>query len=130
MGAPGYWAPVRQQPWSGSNKKHRSSNKEKFTFNSAVRGYHVYKVVWKPVICERLQADQELDKEVDKFARKVIKNNEIVGHFPHEYLQILWYFIACGVKICVELTGRRGHCKQLSGGMETPCWLVLQVRVK
>ena len=27
-------------------------------FNSAVRGYHVYKVVWKPTIGKKLQADQ------------------------------------------------------------------------
>ena len=43
---------------------------EKFTFDSAVRGYHVYKVVWKPTIGEKLQ------NEADKFAVKVVKNNE------------------------------------------------------
>ena len=82
---------------------------EKFTFDSAVRGYHVYKVVWKPAIGEKLQADQELDNEVDKFAVKVVKNNEIVDHLPREYSRILWYFIARGGKICVEVTGRRRH---------------------
>ena len=45
-------------------------------------GCHVYKVVWKPAIGEKRLADQELDNEVDKFAGKVVKNNEIVGHFP------------------------------------------------
>ena len=54
---------------------------EKFTFDSAVRGYHVYKVVWKPTIGEKLQADQELVNEADKFAVKVVKNNEIVRNF-------------------------------------------------
>ena len=88
---------------------HRSSSMDKFTFDSAVRGYHVYKVVWKPAIGEKLQADQELDNEVDKFAVKVVKNNEIVGHLPREYSRILWYFIARGGKICVELTGHRCH---------------------
>ena len=75
----------------GSSKKHHSS---KFTFDSAVQiqGCHVYIVVWKSATGEKLQADQKLDNEVDKFAGKVVKNNEIVGHFPREYLQILWYF--------------------------------------
>ena len=73
---------------------------------------------------KKLQADQELDNEVDKFAGKVVKNNEIVSHFPLEYSRILWYFIAHGGKICVELTGRRRHCKQLCGEMEIPCRLV------
>ena len=103
---------------------------EKFTFDSAVRGYHVYKVVWKPTIGEKLQADQELDNEVDKFAVKVVKNNEIVGHLPREYSRILGYFIAHGGKICLEVTGRRRHCKQLCGGMEIPCRLVLSCTSK
>ena len=49
---------------------------------------------------------------------------DVPGHLPCEYSRILWYFIArCG-KICVEVTGRRRHCKQLCGGMEIPCRLV------
>ena len=72
--------------------RHCSSNKKKFTFDSAVHGYHVYKVVWKTAIGEKLHTDQELDNEVDKFAGKVVKNNEIVGHFPRKYSRILWYF--------------------------------------
>ena len=97
---------------------------EKFTFDSAVREDHVYKVVWKPTVGEKLQADQEFGNEADKFAVKVVKNNEIFGHLPREYSQTLWYFIACGGKICVEVTGHRHHCKQLCGGMEIPCRLV------
>ena len=58
---------------------------EKFTFHPAVWGYHVYKVVWKPTIGKKLQADQELDNEADKFVVKVVKSNEIVGHLPREY---------------------------------------------
>ena len=91
---------------------------------SAVRGYPVYKVVWKPTIGEKLQADQELGNEADKFAMKVVKNNEIVCHLPSEYSRTLWYFIAHGGKICVEVTGSRHHYKQLCGGMEIPCRLV------
>ena len=90
------------------------------TFDSAVRGYHVYKVVWKPTIGKKLQADQELCNKANKYAMKVVKNNEIVSHLPHEYLQTSWY------KICMEVTGRRRHCKQLCGGMEIPCRLVFR----
>ena len=79
--------------------------REKCTFDSAVQGYHVHKVVWNPPIAEKLQADQKLGNEADKFAVKVVKNNEIVSHLPREYSQTLWYFIACSGKICVEVTG-------------------------
>ena len=97
---------------------------EKFTFDLAAWGYHVCKVVWKPTIGEKLQADQELGNEADKFAVKVVKDNEIVGHLSREYLRTLWYLIAHGGKICVEVTGRRRHCKELCGGMEIPCRVV------
>ena len=106
------------------------TNKEKNTCDTAVQGYHVYKVVWKPAIGEKLLVDQEYDNEVDKFAGEVVKNNETVGHFPREYSRILWYFIAHGGKICVELTGHRRHCKQLCGGMEIPCRLVFSCSSK
>ena len=68
--------------WGGVWDRAGGSNMENFTFNSAVRGYHVYKVVWKPTIGKNLQEDQELGNEADKFAVKVIKNNKIVGHLP------------------------------------------------
>ena len=44
---------------------------EKFTFDSAVRGYHVYKDVWKPAIGEKLHAEQEPDNAVDRFAMNI-----------------------------------------------------------
>ena len=44
--------------------------------DSAVRGYHVFKDVWKPAIGEKLCEEQEPDNAVDKFAMKVVKNNE------------------------------------------------------
>ena len=37
---------------------------------------------------EKLHAEQEPDNAVDKFAMKVVKDNETVGHFPCEYLRI------------------------------------------
>jgi len=45
----------------------------------------------KPAIGETLHAERKLDDAVDKFAVKVVKNNETVGHLLCEYLQILWY---------------------------------------
>ena len=44
--------------------------------DSAVRGYHVYKVVWKPAIGGKLCVEKEPDNAVNKFAMKVVKNNK------------------------------------------------------
>ena len=61
---------------------------DEFTFDSAVRGYHVYQDVWKPAAGEKLHAEQEFDNLMDKFAVKVTKNNETVGHLSREYSRI------------------------------------------
>ena len=52
----------------------------------------VYKYVWKPAAGEKLHVEQEFNNPMGKFAVKVIKNNETVGHLPREYSQISWYF--------------------------------------
>ncbi len=96
---------------------------EKFCFSSAVRGYHVYKDVWRPSIGEKLVATREFNNRMDKYAVQVVKGNETVGHLPREFSRIAWYFLARGGAIEVEVIGRRRHCKQLCGGMEIPCHL-------
>ena len=96
---------------------------ETFAFASAVRGYHVYKDVWKPLIGKKLVAKREFNNPMDKHAVKVVKDNETVGHLPREFSRITWYFLARSGEISVEVIGCRRHCKQLCGGMEIPCQL-------
>ena len=50
---------------------------EKFTFDLAIG--------------KKLHTEQEPDNAVDKFAMKVVKNNETVGRLSCEYSQIFWY---------------------------------------
>ena len=65
---------------------------EKFTFDLGVKGYHVYKDVWKLSIGEKLHAEQELHNNVNKICARMVK--EKVGHLHPKYSRILWYFIA------------------------------------
>ena len=51
---------------------------EKFTFDLAIG--------------KKLHTEQEPNNAVDKFAMKVVKNNETVGYLSCEYSQIFWYF--------------------------------------
>ena len=92
--------------------------------------YHVYKVVWKPTICEKLQADQELGNKADKFAVKVVKNNKIVRPFTSRVLVNFVVFYRTWRKDMRDSTSRRRHCKQLCGGMEIPCWSVFSCLIK
>ena len=54
----------------------RSLGQDLAIVDSAVWGYHGYKDVWKPAISKKLHAEREPDNAVDKFAMKVVKNNE------------------------------------------------------
>ena len=96
---------------------------ETFSFASAVRGYHVYRDVWKPSIGEKLVAKRVFNNPMDKHAVKVVKSDETVSHLPREFSRIAWYFLGPSGKISVEVIGRRRHCKPLCRGMEIPCQL-------
>jgi len=45
---------------------------------------------WKPAIGKIFHEGQELDNAVDKFAVKVVQNNETVGDLPCEDSRMLW----------------------------------------
>ena len=54
--------------------------------SSAVRGFHVYKDIWKPSIGDKLACEREFDNCFDKFAIKVVNNGE-----PRKFSKIAWY---------------------------------------
>ena len=89
--------------------KERSLDIETFAFASGARGYHVYEGIWKPSIGEKLVAKRELNNPMGKHAVKVVKDNETVGHLPHKFSRIAWYFLAHSGEISVEVIGRRQH---------------------
>jgi len=64
---------------------------EVLPISSAVRGFHVYKDIWKPSISDKLTCEREFDNCFDKFAIKVVNNGETVGHLPREFTKIAWY---------------------------------------
>ena len=47
-----------------------------------VKGYHVYKNIWKPTVNEELETKMEPDNVMDKYAVCVKKNTSVVGHLP------------------------------------------------
>ena len=94
----------------------KQNKMEIFQFVSAVCGYHIYKDIWEPSVGEKRIAHREFGNQFNKFAIKVLNGEETVGHLPHEYSRIAWYFLARGGSITLEVTGRCRHCKQLCGG--------------
>ena len=84
--------------------------------DSVVRGHHVYKSVWAPVIDEKLNLErEELNKH--EYAVAVRKNGETVGHVPRSFSRISWYFLKNAGEIQCVITGKRKHRL----GLEVPC---------
>ena len=55
----------------------------------AVRGHHIYKRIWEPVIGQRLQVRKQEGNEKDNYAVAILNGEEIVGHIPQEILVFL-----------------------------------------
>ena len=49
------------------------------TFNSSIRGYHVYKSIWSYEIGDELRCEREEDNPNDKFAVKLEMDEEILA---------------------------------------------------
>ena len=61
-----------------------------------VKGYHVYKNIWKLTVNEELETKTEPDNVMNKYAVCVKKNTSIVGHLPlgknGEFTKMIFYF--------------------------------------
>ena len=53
-----------------------------FEMVSYVKGYHVYKMLWNPLIGGFLSRERKRDNPMDKYAVCIKKENKIVGHLP------------------------------------------------
>ena len=77
-----------------------------YLHESVVRGHHVYKRVWSPVVGEILQLSCEEDN--DHVSISVMKAELVVGHVPRRLSRTVWHFLRhCGKAIC-EVTGSSG----------------------
>ena len=58
---------------------------------TAIRGYHVYRVVWEPRVRESFVVLHESGNNNDRHAMAVYRDDPgvIVGHLPHEILKTL-----------------------------------------
>ena len=92
---------------------------------SCVRGYHVYKSIWTPVIGKELQCMRDVGNVIDRYAVGVYKNNILVGHVPQKISTLSLLFLRRGGLITCRITGRRRRSIDLpQGGLEIPCILV------
>ena len=60
---------------------------------SIVRGHHIYKEMWSPVIGELLPVLQETINVHDRRSVAVFRDVNILAHVPRELSNIFWFFL-------------------------------------
>ena len=95
-----------------------------FESQSYVTGYHVYNDIWTPTSGEKLSTATEPEKHHDKYAVKVLKENEVVGHVPREISKCCTSALLCGGTIKWEITGKRQNKR--GNGLDVPCKYIIK----
>ena len=78
-----------------------------YTFESAIRGHHIYKAVWTPFIGETLSLTKEDGNPEDPSAVAIMKGTTIVGHAPRELSRVFSFFMQHDGTISAEVSGHR-----------------------
>ena len=67
---------------------------ERFETNSCVRGFHIYKDRWVPVIGKWFECKRESGNLRDRYAVAICKDDEMVGHIPRyistSFIRLWW----------------------------------------
>ncbi len=96
------------------------SDRETFLLDSEVRGHHVYKSAWTPVVGEILHTELETMNSFDPFAVATTQHGQIVGHMPKEISRVSFFFLQHGGSITCEVTGPRKHSGNSDKGISGP----------
>ena len=94
-----------------------------------VKGCHVYKTLWNPLIGELLSCKRKPENPIDKYTVCVKKENKIVGHLPlgksGKFAKTILYFLrADELSSCkIVVTGKPVNLGD-GEGMQVPCKLI------
>ena len=92
-------------------------SRDHYSFNSFVRGHHVYKDEWTPTVGESLNCVREQDKN----AGAVMRDDKVVGHVPLSYSRCVSQFLEISSStVTCTVTGRRVN-RGGGYGLEVPC---------
>ena len=87
-----------------------------------VRGYHVYKTIWRAAVGEILISRRKPTNSADRYAVAVLEEETIIGHLPRKMSKVL--FLRRGGSIRCKVTGRRRYSSEI------PCSLLFKANVK
>ena len=55
---------------------------------SIIRGRHIYKQIWRPLVGEILTLEREEGNNHEKFAVSLLKHATVLGHVPREFSRV------------------------------------------
>ena len=97
-------------------------DEESFHLESSVRGHHVFKSVWTPVVGQLLlQVHAEPRNSHDVYSIAVTLDDAVVGHLPREFSHVAFYFLQHRGHITCEITGSRRLSEVHNKGLVVPC---------
>ena len=106
------------------------------SFLCGLRGYHVYKNEWKPILNETLPAIHEADNVYDRYAiaaRKKLSGQTVkstVGHLPSkEISRITRYIVLYGAVVRIRVTDVNNQKSLVQGGIEIPVEVLVKMSV-
>ena len=92
-----------------------------------LRGFHVYKEVWSPIVGEQLKCCYERNNCYDRYAIAATKRlrgrltDSAVGHLPEEISRATRFFLLRRVIVCGKVIGKNHRGSPLvQGGLEIP----------
>ena len=104
---------------------------EEFGRDCCIRGYHIYKEIWRAAIGEELECDREPENSCDRYAVCVKRSGVVIGHLPRKLSRVCSLFLRRGGVISCTVTGGRRYSGDLpQGGLEIPCFLLFKHKPK
>ena len=98
-----------------------------FKLLSTVRGYHIYRRMWTPVVGKSLMAVRESGNVHDRNAIALFRGDMKIGHIPMKISRLCNSFITRGGTIEAVVTGSIQFATDLpQGGLDIPCKYFLQ----
>ena len=96
--------------------------------DSCVRGFHVYKDIWTPIIGEVFSCEREDGNPMDPYAVAIKRGSEVIGHVPQKISAACSLFMQRGgAATCRIVDSHHQYSSDLpQGGLQIPCQLVFQ----
>ena len=120
----------------GAGFKMANSNEYfiKHSFLCGLRGFHVYKEIWKPIVGELLRCSHERNNIYDRYAIAANKRlrgrlvDSIIGHLLREISRATRFFLLRGGMVHLKVTDENYRRSPLiQGGLEIPVEVICEM---